>query len=513
MQWENSLFNRIKNIHSDHSLYAYDNGAPLSQCYLMAYLAKNFGLKNHLEIGVYDGRSFFSLAEAFKDNNGKAYGIFPYCVDEYDTYEKSDQSANNTLKDIDYEAMYQNVLINTGKFGLTQVVKTIRKPSSTAVSETENIKIDMLYINGYLNRKNLQTSIDYYIPSVSDNGLIVIDALHKDTVKCLYKQLKEDYILLYETTRFGIFQKKEKTQNNIHSAELISIKLKNLYTKLLEMQNKSEEKLPTVNVGLFTYNQEKYIVECLNSIVHQKGHFRLNIIIGEDTSTDKTAEIIDDYFKNTKLEENITFEVLKNEENLGMVRNLKRVLKACSGSQYTALMNGDDYWIDNHKIESHIAFMESHPECAITFDSIHIYDQNKNTKVLFDLQQVEIGEIFTTSYIITKYLLGTMSCCFYSSEYFDQIPEQFYEMFVGDWMLNIYYSQFGDIGYVKAPMTLYRIHDEGIWSSLSSYKKIQTMIECIDDYNRFLNYAYDDEFRITQNYLKTNLKGVKNTMP
>jgi hypothetical protein len=66
---------------------------------------------------------------------------------------------------------------------------------------------------------------------------------------------------------------------------------------------------------------------------------------------------------------------LKSEENLGMVKNLRRLLKACSKSKYTALMDGDDYWEDENKLQTHIEFMESHPQCSISFDDIIFFDE------------------------------------------------------------------------------------------------------------------------------------------
>jgi hypothetical protein len=71
-------------------------------------------------------------------------------------------------------------------------------------------------------------------------------------------------------------------------------------------------------------------------------------------------------------------------------------------------------------------------------------------------------------------------------------------MFVGDWMLNIFYSQFGDIGYVRDVMTLYRKHSNGIWSGMDTFERNKKTIACIDDYNKFLNYTYDEEFSNTR---------------
>ncbi|MEK6263536.1 MAG: glycosyltransferase, partial [Clostridium sp.] len=209
-----------------------------------------------------------------------------------------------------------------------------------------------------------------------------------------------------------------------------------------------------------------------------------------------TAGIVEDYINNVEVGKNVTFEFLKSEENLGMVKNLKRLLKACSKSKYTALMDGDDCWTDENKLQTHIEFMESHPECAISFDNIILYNESENKYEFYNIQQQmkDEGDIFTTSEITKINFIGNISCCFYYTQYLNQIPNEFFEMFVGDWMLNIVSSQFGEIGHIKKAMTVYRKHIKGIWTGMNEYDKNKYTMDLIDDYNKFLNYTYDEQF-------------------
>jgi glycosyltransferase involved in cell wall biosynthesis/predicted O-methyltransferase YrrM len=497
MQWEGSLFNRIKDIQSLSSLYDFGGGAPLSKCYIMSYLAHFFKLKVYVEIGVYRGRSLFSVAQAFKDNEGKAYGIDPYLLSkakEYDLEETFKISVNNFLEGIDFEDMYNQVLINTEVFELSKVVEIIRKTSTEAAEYFKAIEIDMLYIDGNHDSKSVQADINNYSPLVREGGIIVFDCINWDSVKSSYDQYKNDYIILLETNDFGVLMKNKKNYGNLDSMVHISKKLINLYFRLLEIENKTEENKPTINVGLLAYNHENYIVRCLNSIIMQKGDFNLNIIICEDKSTDRTVEIVDAYINNVIVGKNITFEFLKSEENLGMVKNLKRLIKACSKSKYNALMDGDDYWIDENKLQTHIEFMESHPECSISFDDIIFYTESENRYELYNIQQQMKGDIYTTPDLISINFIANISCCFYYSKYFDQLPEGFFEIFVGDWMLNILCSQFGEIGHIKKAMTVYRKHDQGIWTGMNDYDKNKSIIHLIDLYNKFLDYTYDEQF-------------------
>jgi glycosyltransferase involved in cell wall biosynthesis len=497
MEWENSLFNRIKNVQSRSFLYDIEGGDPLHQCYIMAYLASFFKLKNYVEIGVYKGRSLFSVAQAFKDNEGKAYGIDPYLLveaKEYDLEETLKKRVNKFVEGIDFEAMYNQVLMNTDVFGLSKVVEIIRKTSTEAAAYFRTIEIDMLHIDGNHDCESVQADINNYSPLIREGGIIVFDCINWDSVKRCYDQYKNDYIILLETNNFGILMKNQKNQKNLDSAVYISKKMENLYSKLLEIENKTEEKKIIVNVGVLAYNHEKYIVHCLNSIIIQKGDFNLNIIICEDKSTDGTAGIIESYINNVAVGKNVTFEFLKSEENLGMVKNLKRLLKACSNSRYTALMDGDDCWIGENKLQTHIEFMESHLECSISFDDIILYNENENKYDFYNIQQQIKGDIFTTTDITKINFIGNISCCFYYTKYLDQIPNEFFEMFVGDWMLNIICSQFGEIGHIKKAMTVYRKHNKGIWTGMNEYDKNKLTMDLIDNYNKFLSYTYDEQF-------------------
>ena len=61
------------------------------------------------------------------------------------------------------------------------------------------------------------------------------------------------------------------------------------------MMEKTEKKTK-VSVCVVTYNQEKYIRKCLQSIIDQKADFDFEIIIADDCSTDNTPTIIQEFY-------------------------------------------------------------------------------------------------------------------------------------------------------------------------------------------------------------------------
>ena len=50
-----------------------------------------------------------------------------------------------------------------------------------------------------------------------------------------------------------------------------------------------------ISVCIVSYNQAKYIAECLQSVLDQETHYGYEIIIGDDCSTDGTRQIIEEF--------------------------------------------------------------------------------------------------------------------------------------------------------------------------------------------------------------------------
>lgn len=90
-----------------------------------------------------------------------------------------------------------------------------------------------------------------------------------------------------------------------------------------------------VSVCLPAYNDEKYVGECIESIINQT-YSNIEIIVCDDCSTDRTYSILESYAERYG---NIT--LLRNSINLGIARTRNKTIKAASGD-YIALMDSDD---------------------------------------------------------------------------------------------------------------------------------------------------------------------------
>ena len=115
-----------------------------------------------------------------------------------------------------------------------------------------------------------------------------------------------------------------------------------------------------VSVCMITYNHENYIREAIEGVLMQKTNFPIELIIGEDCSTDNTRAIVIEYANKYPQ----TIHTLLTVENVGMTKNFYKTLKAATG-KYIALCEGDDYWIDSQKLQKQVDFLEANEEYGL----------------------------------------------------------------------------------------------------------------------------------------------------
>lgn len=122
---------------------------------------------------------------------------------------------------------------------------------------------------------------------------------------------------------------------------------------------KMQEKTPKVSVCVVTYNQEKYIRQCLQSIVDQETDFDFEVIVGDDCSTDGTRTIID-YFESTYPQ---LVKVIPKNKNAGALENYLIVHRAATGD-YVCHVDGDD-WTRPEKLKKQSRYLDENIECTL----------------------------------------------------------------------------------------------------------------------------------------------------
>jgi glycosyltransferase involved in cell wall biosynthesis len=125
-----------------------------------------------------------------------------------------------------------------------------------------------------------------------------------------------------------------------------------------------------VSIMMITYNHEKYIRKALDSVVAQRTNFAFEAIVGDDYSTDGTRDIIREYARKYP-------KIIKpvfRDRNLGASKNVVSVLRKCK-AEYVAYLEGDDFWIDEYKLQKQVDYLDSHKESAGVMTGVSVVDR------------------------------------------------------------------------------------------------------------------------------------------
>lgn len=224
-----------------------------------------------------------------------------------------------------------------------------------------------------------------------------------------------------------------------------------------------------IGVCIVTYNQEKYIAQAIDSVLMQVdcGH-RVVAYIGNDCSTDKTSEICHQYAE--KFPTKII--VVDNETNLGLVGNTMNLLDIMrkDGCNYIAMLDGDDYWCDDHKLQKQMDYMHNHPEYGLVHTCIDLLYPQKHIK---DKRlYAQEGDV---SAIISNYRIGNCSVVF-KTNLLDLIDfEDFQQqgLMSVDYMMYLIFSFYTSFGFLSDHTAVWRRGHDSVSNTNDIEKQIR----------------------------------------
>ena len=220
-----------------------------------------------------------------------------------------------------------------------------------------------------------------------------------------------------------------------------------------------------VDVYVLTYNHEKYIAKALDSILMQKVKFKYRILVGDDCSTDNTRKILKKYKKNHPDIINLFF----RDKNVGMKEN-SRLLHKELKAKYVAVIEGDDYWIDEYKLQKQYEFLEKNSDFNAYVSSVNIIDKNNhrdlNLEKLYTNYCYRKDRIFTFEDALMYSLPGQSATLMFRNFYLnlnDKQKELFYKCSAnGDQKVAIINTLDGKIFCSKESLAAHRkVFDEG----------------------------------------------------
>ncbi len=262
---------------------------------------------------------------------------------------------------------------------------------------------------------------------------------------------------------------------------------------------------PLVSVYIVTYQHAPFIRDCLDGVLMQKTSFPIEILIGEDESTDGTREICMEYAEKHPdkirlfLRDRKTSQLYDDDGNI-VCRFNGKWLRKCKRGNYLAFCEGDDYWTDPFKLHKQISLMKQHPECHLSFHPVElIWGRNTGRPQIYK-KHSDHNRIYSTEDLI----IGGGEFCPTVSLVINTETSQFdpwrFKMPVQDYFSQVVASFNGGALYINEVMAVYRKGVPGSWSEKhKSYLKMcehsLKMINANRIFDKVTEFKYHRSFK------------------
>jgi glycosyltransferase involved in cell wall biosynthesis len=226
---------------------------------------------------------------------------------------------------------------------------------------------------------------------------------------------------------------------------------------------------PFVSVMVITYNHERYIRKALDSILMQECDFPIEINVIDDASTDATQAIAREYNQRFPGVVNCYFNPI-NVGHIATQLNTIRGFQTLRG-RYFALLEGDDYWTDTHKLAKQVAFLEGHTDfVACAHQTMKVFDDNSRPPEHF-LPFKAFGRNIAEMYdLVSMAGVFHLSSIVYRNVFRQTPPACLYDKYSCDVTINMLFGIFGKFYCFDEYMSVYRVHDGGVFSG-RTYEK------------------------------------------
>ena len=212
-----------------------------------------------------------------------------------------------------------------------------------------------------------------------------------------------------------------------------------------------------VSVIIPSYNHEKYIRECVLSVLNQT-YKNLEVFVMDDNSTDDSPNVLKK-IKDSRLK------VFYSKKNEGTVRTINKLMNKCNG-EYIAITGSDDVWVED-KIEKQVNYLNNNKDVGAVFSIAEIIDENNNIYEDDDSFNHDIFKCYNVSsgQCMRIFFENGNHLCHSSSLIRSDVVKK-----IG--LYNIVYRQ---------------LHDFDYWVRLINQFKIYIMDEKLVRYRRFKN--------------------------
>ncbi len=216
----------------------------------------------------------------------------------------------------------------------------------------------------------------------------------------------------------------------------------------------------SISVIVPTYNSEKFIEDCLDSILMQDFD-SFEVLVSDDKSTDSTREVLKKYGEVSNLK------VFYQDVNLGITRNCNFLLEQSKG-RYICFFAGDDVMLPG-KLRKQFKFMEQNVSYSFCYHQAEIFNTYSGRTILNTDQKSKHVIQDVDTLISAMGVPASMSIMARKT----MLPKGFFNnkfKYVSDWLIQIELALNGQIGFISEVLCKYRKYNENNGKDLNSYE-------------------------------------------
>jgi len=229
----------------------------------------------------------------------------------------------------------------------------------------------------------------------------------------------------------------------------------------------AQNKLPKVTIMIPTYNQESFIEEAVNSALMQT-YSNLEVIVGDDASTDRTADIVSNI-------DDKRLKLIRNTCNLGRTKNYRNILYHHATGDYVVNLDGDDYYTDPEFIAEAVNLIINDPEVVVV--AARASWTSGKRKIVSEIpRKKEMDGICILKKLPRKNLFFQHMATLYKRE--TALELNFYraDLISSDWESLYRLTLFGKVKYLDRIVGVWRIHEQNETKSMD-FRKITSNLE------------------------------------
>ena len=256
-----------------------------------------------------------------------------------------------------------------------------------------------------------------------------------------------------------------------------------------------DDVLPLVSISCPAFMHEQFIDNAIQGFLMQQTSFKIEILINDDASTDKTPGIIRMYEGKYPQLIKATYQS-ENQFSGGKTKNY--VTQPEKKGKYIAFCEGDDFWCDPLKLQKQVDFLENNPDFVICHHNMKViyegtdkvpHHSNPNSqKEISTIEDLAWGNYIYTASVVCR------------NKLFDRFPNWMSNCPVGDYPLHMLNAQFGKIRYFKEIMGVYRIHPLGVWQNKSREYRIERWVEMLEIMKSRFSPSVNEILKQSQNH-------------